>query len=232
MRGKAGIEGTQKKARVNPSTRPLGRLRSLLHHVAPPPTSNRPSAAHTKPTTRRQLLISSLDFNASRSSTRAPETPLEAARTLEMPLKVAALLCLLALVRQTLAVSAHSPRDLEAFPAYQVLLNERAVLNETVPGLLEEPLAVRALAVPLPERRRADTPHRRHRLTRTLRGGTYCARPMAKHSSAPCQPSPTSRRSGQTRGQRRMRSCGPRSGRRASRMDWRCSSRCELVACT
>ncbi|BGP06587.1 Protein OS-9 [Rhodotorula toruloides] len=57
-----------------------------------------------------------------------------------MPLKVAGLLCVLALVRQTLALSAHSPRDTEAFPAYHVLLNERAILNETARELLEEPL--------------------------------------------------------------------------------------------
>ncbi|BGP68921.1 Protein OS-9 [Rhodotorula toruloides] len=57
-----------------------------------------------------------------------------------MPLRVAGLLCVLALVRQTLALSAHSPRDTEAFPAYHVLLNERAILNETVRDLLEEPL--------------------------------------------------------------------------------------------
>ncbi|BGP30636.1 Protein OS-9 [Rhodotorula toruloides] len=57
-----------------------------------------------------------------------------------MPLKVAGLLCVLVLVRQTLTLSAHSPRDTEAFPAYHVLLNERAILNETVRELLEEPL--------------------------------------------------------------------------------------------
>ncbi|BGP23292.1 misfolded glycoproteins degradation protein Yos9 [Rhodotorula toruloides] len=50
-----------------------------------------------------------------------------------MPLNAARLLCILALVRQSLALSAHSPRDQEGFPAYTVLLNERAVLNETTP---------------------------------------------------------------------------------------------------
>uniref|UniRef100_A0A0K3C794 Protein OS-9 homolog n=1 Tax=Rhodotorula toruloides TaxID=5286 RepID=A0A0K3C794_RHOTO len=65
---------------------------------------------------------------------------LSSARTPSMPLRVAGLLCVLALVRQTLALSAHSPRDTEAFPAYHVLLNERAILNETVRDLLEEPL--------------------------------------------------------------------------------------------
>ncbi|GAA5865277.1 hypothetical protein JCM3774_004918 [Rhodotorula dairenensis] len=54
------------------------------------------------------------------------------------PLSSAKLLWLLTVLRQTLALSAHSPRDLEAFPAYNVVLSDRAVLNETALELLAE----------------------------------------------------------------------------------------------
>ncbi|KWU43596.1 hypothetical protein RHOSPDRAFT_26267 [Rhodotorula sp. JG-1b] len=52
------------------------------------------------------------------------------------PLSSTKLLWLLTILQQTLALSAHSPRDLEAFPAYNVLLSDRAVLNETALDLL------------------------------------------------------------------------------------------------
>ncbi|GAA5976619.1 hypothetical protein JCM10908_005571 [Rhodotorula pacifica] len=52
------------------------------------------------------------------------------------PLSPTRLVWLLTVLQQTLALSAHSPRDLEAFPAYNVVLSERAVLNETALELL------------------------------------------------------------------------------------------------
>ncbi|GAA5967512.1 hypothetical protein JCM8115_004071 [Rhodotorula mucilaginosa] len=64
------------------------------------------------------------------------------------PLSSTKLLWLLTILQQTLALSAHSPRDLEAFPAYNVVLSDRAVLNETALDLLakgataEEPAKV------------------------------------------------------------------------------------------
>lgn len=54
------------------------------------------------------------------------------------------LLLVLGVVRQTLALSSYSPRDLESFPSYAVVVNERGVLNETVDELLSETLEVRA----------------------------------------------------------------------------------------
>lgn len=55
----------------------------------------------------------------------------------------AKVLWLLTVVRQTLALSAHSPRDLEAFPSYSVILSQNPVLNETAIELLAEGATVR-----------------------------------------------------------------------------------------
>lgn len=57
------------------------------------------------------------------------------------------LLALVALAAPSaLALSAHSPRDLEALPAYSIVLHEQhPVLNSTVQDLLREPLEVRSL---------------------------------------------------------------------------------------
>lgn len=54
------------------------------------------------------------------------------------------LISLLAIVSSALALSSHSPIDLEAYPAYTISLNqENPVLNETLDGLLHETLDVR-----------------------------------------------------------------------------------------
>ncbi|GAA6000365.1 hypothetical protein JCM10207_007981 [Rhodosporidiobolus poonsookiae] len=61
-------------------------------------------------------------------------------RTRSRPPRVAALLLATATVPQAFALSAHSPRDLEAHPAFAVVLNEQHILNETLPDLLAQPL--------------------------------------------------------------------------------------------
>ncbi|GAA5892864.1 hypothetical protein JCM8208_004108 [Rhodotorula glutinis] len=53
-------------------------------------------------------------------------------------LGTARLLLALAIVRQTLALSSHSPRDLEASPAYSVSLAEHGILNDTISDLLAQ----------------------------------------------------------------------------------------------
>jgi len=67
-------------------------------------------------------------------------------------LGTARLLLALTVMRQTLALSSHSPRDLEALPAYSVVLAERGVLNETVGELLSQDIDVRTpnVAQPVP----------------------------------------------------------------------------------
>lgn len=60
------------------------------------------------------------------------------------PLSSTKLLWLLTILQQTLALSAHSPRDLEAFPAYNVVLSDRAVLTETALDLLAKGATVSA----------------------------------------------------------------------------------------
>lgn len=55
----------------------------------------------------------------------------------------AKVLWLLNVVHQTLALSAHSPRDLEAFPSYSVILSQNPVLNETAIEILAEEATVR-----------------------------------------------------------------------------------------
>ncbi|BGP46559.1 Protein OS-9 [Rhodotorula kratochvilovae] len=67
------------------------------------------------------------------------------------------LLLVLAVVHQTLALSSHSPRDLEALPAYAVVLNEHGVLNDTVGELLSEDLQAPTHAYP-PKRHLLRTP--------------------------------------------------------------------------
>ncbi|GAA6054233.1 hypothetical protein JCM3770_001404 [Rhodotorula araucariae] len=67
------------------------------------------------------------------------------------------LLLVLAVVHEALALSSHSPRDLEALPAYAVVLNERGVLNDTVGALLDEDLDAPAHAYP-PKRHLLRTP--------------------------------------------------------------------------
>ena len=63
----------------------------------------------------------------------------------------ARLLLALAVVRQTLALSSHSPRDLEALPAFVVSLAEHGILNDTISDLLaqDQELEVRHLSAPL-----------------------------------------------------------------------------------
>ncbi|GAA5835144.1 hypothetical protein JCM9279_007210 [Rhodotorula babjevae] len=53
-------------------------------------------------------------------------------------LGTARLLLALAIVRQTLALSSHSPRDLEALPAFVVSLAEHGILNDTISDLLAQ----------------------------------------------------------------------------------------------
>ncbi|GAA5880028.1 hypothetical protein JCM1840_005295 [Sporobolomyces johnsonii] len=69
------------------------------------------------------------------------------------------LLALVALAAPSaLALSAHSPRDLEALPAYSIVLNEHhAVLNSTVQDLLHEPLDTPPNSLP-PKRHLLRTP--------------------------------------------------------------------------
>jgi hypothetical protein len=56
------------------------------------------------------------------------------------------------------ALSSHSPRDLEAHPAYSVVLSEQYLLNETVSGLLTEDLEVRSLSLH-PSSKQTQPPH-------------------------------------------------------------------------
>jgi len=56
------------------------------------------------------------------------------------------LISLLAIATPALALSSHSPIDLEAYPAYTISLNqENPVLNETLSDLLHETLEVRGM---------------------------------------------------------------------------------------
>ena len=77
--------------------------------------------------------------------------PLSTTHSTAAMLGPARLLLALAVVRQTLALSSHSPRDLEALPAFVVSLAEHGILNDTVSGLLaqDQELEVRHLSAPL-----------------------------------------------------------------------------------
>ncbi|KPV76536.1 uncharacterized protein RHOBADRAFT_52530 [Rhodotorula graminis WP1] len=64
-------------------------------------------------------------------------------------LGTARLLLALAIVRQTLALSSHSPRDLEALPAYAVSLAEHGILNDTIADLLAQDVEASSHPYPL-----------------------------------------------------------------------------------
>lgn len=158
----------------------------------------------------------------------------------------AKLLWLLTVLQQTLALSAHSPRDLEAFPAYNVVLSDHAVLNETALELLAKPASVSsqdARTVEVPEQRELDLseeltihPHIPDRDCRSTSlskhcGDTCCAHRAAKLSSARCL---SWRRSAEPRMLRLKRTHLSKrpNATRDSPTDLHYSNRCGTAACT
>lgn len=113
---------------------------------------------------------------------------LETTKTMLRSLTASA--ALLAAVPASLALSSHSPRDLESHPSFSVVLSEHHLLNDTLSDILSEPLEVRFLFSFSPSSS-SLTPTslpRRLPLTPPLPHGTSSAPQTANLSSAPSPP--------------------------------------------